>query len=139
MQVREIMTPAVETVTLQETIRDAAVKMRTLDVGSLPVCDGERILGMLTDRDIAIRSVAEGQNPDETAVEKVMTRDIEYCLEDQDVDDAAAVMQKAQIRRLPVVNREKRLVGILALGDIATCKGEEATTQETIREVSQPH
>jgi CBS domain-containing protein len=111
--------------------------MRSLDVGVLPVCDGDRLVGMLTDRDLTIRAVAEGRDPKITTVEEVMTPEVAYCFEDQDIEEAERVMEKHQIRRLPVLNREKRLVGIVSLGDFAT-KDDETRAGETLERVSEP-
>jgi CBS domain-containing protein len=102
-----------------QSIRDAARMMADRDIGALPVSEGDRLVGMITDRDIALRAVAEGLGPD-TKIADVMSREqVLYCFEDDDLDDVAANMGKIQVRRLPVVNRDKRLVGIVALGDLA--------------------
>src|SRR5205809_5129978 len=110
MQVREVMTHHVEVVRPDTTLQEAAQKMRNLDVGPLPVCDGERLVGMLTDRDITVRATAEGRDPTTTQAREVMTPEVFYCFEDQDVSEAARIMQEHQIRRILVVSREKRLV-----------------------------
>jgi CBS domain-containing protein len=116
--------------------------MKTLDVGPIPVCDGDRIQGMLTDRDITIRATAEGRDPNTTRVREVMTPDVVYCFEDQDVREAAHVMEERQIRRLIVLNRDKRLVGIVSLGDLATQTDDEeldsSELSETLSGVSVP-
>src|SRR5262252_10384553 len=125
MQLKEIMTPGVEVIAPEATIREAAEKMRHLDIGPLPVCDGERLVGMLTDRDITVRAVADGRDPVTTQVREVMTSDIVYGFDDQDVQDAARLMEQYQIRRLPVLNRSKDLVGIVALGDLAVHPGNQ--------------
>jgi CBS domain-containing protein len=119
MKVSEVMTADVETVKPDQTIQEAASFMLRGDAGSIPVCDGERLQGMITDRDIAVRAVAEGRGPD-TPVTEIMTGDVIYAFEDDDVEDVAAQMSQAQVRRLPVVSREdKRLVGIVSLGDLS--------------------
>jgi CBS domain-containing protein len=119
MKIAEVMTSDVQTVKPDQTIREAAGFMLRADAGSIPVCDGERLQGMLTDRDIAVRAVAEGMGPD-TPVTQVMTSDILYAYEDEDVEDVAAKMSQAQVRRMPVVSREdKRLVGIVSIGDLS--------------------
>src|SRR5215207_4575511 len=118
MQVSEILTRDVETIRPETSAREAAQRMRSMDVGSLPVCDGRRLLGMVTDRDLAIRVLADGRDPNATCVRDAMTPDVVYAFEDDDVQRAADIMKERQIRRLPVVNREKQLVGIVALGDI---------------------
>lgn len=138
MQIEQIMTRNVEIISPETTLREAAQKMRDLDVGSLPVCDGERLKGMLTDRDITIRATAEGRNPDSTQAIDVMTAAIFYCYEDQDVAEAAQVMEKKQIRRLPIVDRNKKLVGIVSLGDLAVNTDKERLAGEALTEISRP-
>src|SRR5205085_4418626 len=101
MQLKEIMTTDVEVIKPESPITEAAKKMRSLDVGALPVCDGRRLLGMLTDRDITIRATAESRDPDETLVRDCMSRELVYCFEDQDIKEAERLMQDKQIRRLP--------------------------------------
>lgn len=134
MQLREVMTPHVEVIHPDATLREAAQKMKNLDVGPIPVCDGDRIQGMLTDRDITIRATAEGRDPNATRVREVMTPDVIYCFEDQDVQQAADLMEERQIRRLIVLNREKRLVGIVSLGDLATQTGDAELDSEELSE-----
>lgn len=119
MRVSEAMTRDVRLARPDQSIADAAKLMAELDTGVLPVATDERLVGMITDRDIAIRAVAQGRAPD-TRVQDVMTRDVKYCYEDEDVDAVVRNMSDIQIRRLPVMSRDKRLVGIIALGDIAT-------------------
>jgi len=119
MKVSEVMTADVQTVKPDQTIREAASFMLQSDAGSIPVCDGERLQGMLTDRDIAVRAVAEGLGPD-TPVTQVMTSDLIYAFEDDDVEDVAAQMSQRQVRRLPIVSRDdQRLVGIVSIGDLS--------------------
>jgi CBS domain-containing protein len=113
MQLKEIMTPGVEVIAPEATIQEAAEKMRHLDIGPLPVCDGDRLVGLLTDRDITVRAVAEGRNPTTTQVREVMTPEVVYGYEEQDSQDAARLMEQYQIRRLPVLNHAKRLVGMV--------------------------
>ncbi|MEW6271576.1 MAG: CBS domain-containing protein [Thermodesulfobacteriota bacterium] len=138
MQVRELMTADVDVVRPDDTIRDAAMRMRSLDVGAIPVCDGERLAGMLTDRDITIRAVAESRDPAGTPVRDVMTPDIVFVLEDQDIDEAARLMEERQVRRLPVLNSQKRLVGIVSLGDLAVGTRDTERVGHTLEEVSAP-
>ena len=121
MRVSEAMTRDVHVATPDETIQHAARMMVDMDAGALPVRDNDRLVGMITDRDIAVRAVAEGKGPD-TLVREVMSPEVKYCFEDQDLDEVTANMAGIQVRRLPVVNRDKRLVGIISLGDIATCE-----------------
>jgi CBS domain-containing protein len=120
MQLREIMTTGVQLTDPAMTLKDAAVLMRDGDFGLLPVGENDRLVGTITDRDITVRAVAEGKDPGTTTVQETMSEGIRYCFEDQTVDEAAEMMSQAQIRRLPVLNRDKRLVGIVALGDLAT-------------------
>jgi CBS domain-containing protein len=116
MQVKDIMTPGVECIRPDDTLQNAARKMRDLDVGPLPVCgDNDRLAGMITDRDIVVRAIADGKDPKATKVREAMTDEIIYCFEDQDVQEAARTMQERQVRRLVVLNRDKRLVGIVSL------------------------
>lgn len=123
MQLKEIMTPHVEVIAPDATLQDAARRMKELDVGLMPVCDGDRITGMLTDRDITIRATASGNDPRTTPVREVMSTDIVSCFQDQDEQDAARLMEQHQIRRLIVVDRDKHLAGIISLGDLATRAG----------------
>jgi CBS domain-containing protein len=135
MLLKEVMTPHVEVVHPDATLAEAAEKMKALDVGPLPVCDGERLLGMVTDRDITVRATAAGRDPKTTKVRDVMTEEVFYCFEDQDLQDAAEIMERAQIRRLVVLNRDKRLVGIVSLGDLAVHTGPEELADEELSEV----
>ncbi len=119
MKIAEVMTADVEVVNPDQTIQEAAGFMLRADAGSIPVCDGRRLQGMLTDRDIAVRAVAEGLGPD-TPVSQVMTGDVLYVFEDDDIEDVAAQMSRTQVRRMPVVSRDdKSLVGIVSLGDLS--------------------
>ena len=118
MKVSDCMTRDVRVANPNETIRDAARLMAQTDAGALPVGENNRLVGMITDRDIAIRAVAEGKGPD-TRVRAIMSPEVRYVYEDEDVDDAARNMAELQLRRLPVLDRDKQLVGIVALGDLA--------------------
>jgi CBS domain-containing protein len=141
MQIRDIMTQGAEVVHSEAAAVEAATKMRDLDVGSLPVCDGERLEGMVTDRDIAIRLVAAGLDPSTTKVSDIMTPGATYCFDDQTVEEASAVMEAQQIRRLPILNREKQLIGILSLGDLAVrTEGTEDQdlADEALKDISAP-
>lgn len=135
MEVREIMTSDVRLSSPEDSIRDVAQIMRDEDIGSLPVASGDRLVGYVTDRDIVIRGLAEGRGPD-TKVQEVMTDKILYCFEDDDIDEVAANMAENQVRRLPVLTREKRLCGIVALADIATM-GDEESAEDALEEISQ--
>jgi CBS domain-containing protein len=134
--VSEIMTTEVQVIQPQETLRRAATLMQELDIGALPVCDGVRLQGMLTDRDITVYGVAEGLDPDSARVSDVMTENVEYCTADQDTKEIMRLMGDKQIRRLPVVDAEKNLIGIVSLGDLAVRQGEHI--DDTVRQVSQP-
>ena len=118
MKVKDVMSHDVEVVNPDESIRDAASAMERIDAGILPVGENDRLVGMITDRDIAVRAVGKGHGPD-AKVRDIMTKDVKYCFEDDDVDEVCANMSDIQVRRLPVLNGEKRLVGIISLGDIA--------------------
>jgi CBS domain-containing protein len=138
MQVKEIMTSGVECIGPEATLHDAAAKMKALDVGMLPVCANDRLIGMVSDRDITVRATAESVPPALGRVEDVMTRHVIYCFADQDVTEAAQLMKAEQIRRLPVLNQDKRLVGIVSLGDLAVETGDEQLAGEALEAVSLP-
>lgn len=137
MQIKDIMTREVEVIHPDATLDEAAAKMDALNIGSLPVCDGDRVLGIITDRDITVRATAVGGDPMATRTRDVMTADVIYGFEDQDVTDAARLMREAQIRRLLVLNRDKQLVGIVALGDLAV-DSDEQLAGKTLKQVSEP-
>lgn len=137
MKVHEIMTAHARCAGPENTLVEAAGLMRQLDIGALPVCEEDRIVGMVTDRDITIRAVADGRDPNNTAVRDVMTAAVAHVMADQSVEEAARLMQQREIRRLPVLNRNRRLVGILSLGDIAM-SSTPAFSGMTLREVSEP-
>jgi CBS domain-containing protein len=118
MRISEVMSRGVQLVNPHDTLSQAASMMRKLDAGALPVGENDKLVGMLTDRDIAIRAVAEGKGPD-TRVREIMSAKVKYCFDDEDVGQVADNMAALQVRRLPVVNRDKRLVGIVSLGDLA--------------------
>jgi len=138
MEIREIMTLDVEMVRPDVSLQEAAQKMKALDIGLIPVCDGEKLKGMLTDRDITIRATAEGLDPTTTEVADVMTTEVAYCFEDQDVEEAAGIMEAKQIRRMPVLDRNKRLVGIISLGDLAIHTPASDLSAQALKEISHP-
>ncbi len=138
MLVKDIMTSNPEVVSPGDTLEQAARKMELLNVGPLPVCEGIRLVGMLTDRDITVRATAAGCNPKTTLVSDTMSQDLVCCHEDDDVRDAARLMKEKQVRRLPVLNRAGDLVGIVALADLATEAGEQGQPGEVLEEVSRP-
>jgi CBS domain-containing protein len=123
MQLKDVMTTKVQLADPAIKLKEAASMMRDGDFGLLPVGANDRLVGTITDRDIAVRAVAEGKDPNTTTVGDVMSEGIRYCFEDQPVEEAARMMAQAQVRRLPVLNRDKRLVGIVALADIAAETG----------------
>ena len=137
MKIREIMTPDAQCVGPDETLVDAASLMRQLDVGVLPVCTDGDVVGMITDRDIAIRAVAEAKDAGTTKVGEIMSPGSVCVFDDQDVSDAVRVMEEHQIRRAPVMNRERGLVGIISLGDIAVGSSTDLSG-EVLKHVSQP-
>ena len=138
MLLKEIMTHNIEVVSPGDTLEQAARKMEELNVGPMPVCEGNRVVGLLTDRDITVRAVAAGCDPKTTLVADVMTPDIISCYEDQDVREAARLMKEKQIRRLPVMSRANQLVGIVSLGDLATEAGDPGQPGEVLKDVSEP-
>ena len=135
MQVSEVMTPGVQYIHPEQTISEAARVMAENDIGALPVGENDRLVGMVTDRDIVIRGLADGKGPD-TKVREVMSHDVKYCYEDEKVDHVAHNMGDIQVRRLPVMDRDKRLVGIVAMADLAIKRG-PGVAGETIKEVSE--
>jgi CBS domain-containing protein len=138
MQVKDVMTADAECISPDETLHYAAERMKALDVGVLPVCENDRLVGMVTDRDITIRSTAEQRDPRDTSVRNAMTPNVHYCFQDDDVTEAARMMEEHQIRRLVVLNHDKRLVGIVSLGDLAVKTHDEAMCGEALRCVSEP-
>ena len=126
MKVSDAMTSEVQLCTPADTLKDAAQAMAALAVGLLPVTDNDRLVGMISDRDIAIRGIGMGRGP-EARVGDVMTAEVRYCYDDQNLDEVSAIMGDIQVRRLPVLNRDKRLVGIIALGDIALAQAGNGT------------
>jgi CBS domain-containing protein len=141
MQIREVMTGGAEVISPHAPAIEAAAKMRELDVGALPVCDGERLEGLLTDRDIAVRLVAEGLDASMTKVNDIMTPGATYCFDDQTLEEAATVMEAHQIRRLPILDRNNRLVGMLSLGDLALrahASEDRELADEALKNISEP-
>src|SRR5688572_12648853 len=123
--VSQVMTRGVRAMSPDDTVRFAAQAMDELNIGAVPVCDGERLVGMVTDRDIAVRGVAQGRPVETTKLRDVMTPDVQWCYDDQSVEEVTERMREAQIRRMAVVDHEKHLVGMLSLGDVATKAGKE--------------
>ncbi len=137
MKINEIMSSDVQTITPDQPIQEAARLMLNEDTGALPVGDGGRLIGMVTDRDITVRAVAEGRGP-ETPVREVMSEKLLFAWDDQDVEDVALQMSDAQVRRMPVLSREgERLVGIVSIGDLAT-QGDSEAAETALSGVSEP-
>jgi CBS domain-containing protein len=135
MKIAKIMSREVQFIEPDATLRAAASLMKRIDAGSLPVAENDKLVGMITDRDIAVRGVAEGKGPD-AKVREVMSHEIRYCFEDEDVAHVAGNMAELQVRRLPVMTREKRLVGIVALADLT--KGSLPNTARALHGISKP-
>jgi CBS domain-containing protein len=136
MKISEVMTTNVETVTPEQTAQEAAGFMLRANAGSIPVCDGDRVIGMITDRDIAVRGIGEGRGPD-TPVSELMSADIICARQDDDTSDVAERMSSEQVRRLPVVDENNRLVGIVSLGDLSR-EGPEQAAAMALEGVTQP-
>ena len=136
-KLKDLMSSDVKVISPDMSIREAAIQMREGDFGMLPVGENDRMIGAITDRDIAIRAVADGKDGS-TKVREVMTEGIAWVYEDESVEDAANMMSKRQVRRLPVVDRNKRLVGIVALGDFAVESSEIKPAAEALSEISKP-
>lgn len=134
MKVSKCMTRDVQLVNPTQSIRDAARMMAEIDAGALPVGQDDRLVGMITDRDIAVRAVAEGKSPD-TPIREIMSREVLYCFDDQELKDIARNMGEMKVRRLPVLNRDKRLIGIVSLGDLAL-KEEPSLTASAVTNIS---
>lgn len=137
MKVKEAMTRDVRLVKPDQPISEAARLMAELDIGALPVEENDRLVGMITDRDIAVRAVAVGRGPD-TPISEVMSGEIKYCFEDQSIDEVTQNMGELRIRRLPVLNRDKRLIGILSLGDLAIDQTARDEAGEALGGISRP-
>ena len=134
-KISEVMTSDVKVARPEDSVQQAAAMMADQDVGALPVCDGERLCGMITDRDIAIRAVAAGLGND-TAVREVMSEEVIWCLEDDDTQEVLGRMADRQVRRIPVIDAQRKLVGIVALGDLAI--EDEENVDEALRDISLP-
>ena len=137
MQIRDVMTTDVKTLSPDQSIREAAALMADIDSGALLVNDQDRLIAMITDRDIAIRAVAKGLDCD-TPIREVMSKTIRYCFDDESVQDVAQNMAENEMRRMPVLNREKRLVGVVSLGNIASCHSQK-TSDTVLQGVARAH
>jgi CBS domain-containing protein len=138
MEIKDIITPSPRCISPGDSLVEAAAEMKALDIGWLPICENDRLIGTVTDRDITIRAVAEGFDPNITTVRQVMSRNIIYCFEDHDIEYAAEMMEKNQIRRLPVLDQNKRLVGIISLGDLVVRTGADTLAGRVLERVSEP-
>jgi CBS domain-containing protein len=136
MRVNEIMTPGAQLMDPNTTIRDAARRMRADNLGAFPIGENDRLIGMVTDRDIVVRGVAEGRADGNATVRDVMSERVYYCFDDDEADQAAMVMAEHQVRRLPVLNRDKRLVGIVALADLGL--NDDYAAQQALEGIAEP-
>jgi CBS domain-containing protein len=138
-KVRDVMTGNVETISPDADLQAAAGRMKDLDIGPLPVCDAnQKLVGILTDRDITVRATAEGRDPYTTRVQDVMSPEVYFVDADADVEEAARLMSQHQVRRLCVLDSDRKLVGIVSLGDLALSGADDATTEQTLEAVSEP-
>jgi CBS domain-containing protein len=135
MNVKDVVSKHAECISPTASLQTAVQQMRDLDVGLLPVCEYDRIVGIITDRDIIVRGVCQGYDPKTTTVSEIMTPEIVFCFEDQDVQEAARLMRNRQIRRLAVLSRNLRFIGIISLGDLAVEFGDEHLALETLERV----
>jgi CBS domain-containing protein len=138
MLLRDLMTAKIEDIPADATLMQAAEKMKLLDIGAIPVRENDRLVGMITDRDIAMRAVAEGRDPKKMRVREAMSRDICFCYEDESVESAAKLMEEKQIRRLPVFDRSEHAIGIVSLGDLAVRNHDDRLSGEVLERVSKP-
>lgn len=138
MKIREVMTRDAKLINPNDTLQQAAKRMKECDCGVLPVAEGDRLVGMITDRDIAVRCIAEGKGPD-AKVRDAMTREVKYCFDDENLSHVCANMSEIQVRRLPVMDRNKRLVGIVSLSDLAHQSPTTARALHGITQRSQQH
>ena len=137
MQAKELMTADVECIPPGMLVRDAALKMRFLDVGFLPVCENDRLIGTLTDRDIVLRGVADGKDLKECKARDLMTADVFWCYDDLTAEEVAEFMASREVRRVLVLDRNKKLVGVISIGDLAKRGDDEQKTGETIKEIAE--
>jgi CBS domain-containing protein len=137
MQAKKIMTGDVECISPDVPIQDVARKMKSLDVGFLPVCENDRLLGTITDRDIVLRVIAEGRDLGECTARDVMSNQVFWCYEDQTTDEIGEYMAEKEIRRVLILNQDKRLAGVISIGDLAQARGAQKKAGETMKEISQ--
>lgn len=137
MKLKEIMTQEVKVIHPDDSLQIAAQKMRDQDIGFLPVCEGDRLVGVVTDRDLVVRVIVDGRDPNAKIGRHLVTAPIIYCFDDQDVEEAEQIMEENQIRRLVILNRDKRLVGVVSLGDLALTRSADQSG-EVLQSVSEP-
>jgi CBS domain-containing protein len=137
MKVSEIMTRHVECINPETSVKDAAEKMKSLDIGFLPICENDRLTGTITDRDITIRVVADGLNPRSVKARDVMTPNAFYCLDDQDIEEVSRRMQETEVKRMLILNRDHKLVGVVSLGDLSRASGVQQLAGETLKQISE--
>jgi len=135
MKIREIMTTNVECVAPEASLKELATKMKTLDVGFVPICDNDRLAGTVTDRDIVVRGIAGGVDVTTGKAKDVMTKDVHWCFDDQEVKDVAELMRDKEVRRMLILNKDKRLVGVVSIGDIS--KVEEKESGKTLKDITE--
>ncbi len=135
MKVREIMTPNVECVGPETGVSELAGKMKSMDLGFIPICENDRLVGTVTDRDIVIRAIAEGKDINSCKAMDIMTKDVVYCFEDDNIKNVAQKMRDKEVRRILILNSEKRLTGVVSLGDLS--KVEEKESGKTLRDISE--
>lgn len=138
IQISDIMTRNVRSVRPDDSLQRAAQAMDELNVGALPVLDGQNLIGMVTDRDITVRGVASDMSAASTPVSEVMSGNVQYCFEDEQIDDVMDKMRDVQIRRVPVMDRNNRLIGMVSLGDLATKTSADAEVKDTLEDISSP-
>ena len=138
MKISEIMTAGFETIDSTNSLTEAAKKMKSLDVGILPVQEGTRLIGVVTDRDIVVRGLAEERDPGETQVKDIVSPNIVYCFEDDSIEDAVKLMEENQVRRLIVCREDGTPIGIVSLGDLAVRSGQEQLFAEALEQISEP-
>ena len=138
MQVKEIMTCYVEMINCDAKIIDAAQKMKSLDVGALPVCEGDSLVGVITDRDITVRAIARGMSPTTTVINDIMTPEVFYVFEEDNINEAAKLMEEEGTHRLLVLSSDNKPVGFITLADFAVKAGDEHLTWEILERLSEP-
>ena len=137
MQIQQIMSKNVEYIGPETPIATAAQKMRDKDIGFIPVCDNDRIVGTLTDRDLVIRAIAQGRDCRNAQAREVMTQEVFYCYSDENVEHVGEVMRENEVRRMLILDRQKRLVGVVSLGDIAKASGNTTLAGVTLGQIAE--